>query len=165
MERSERGLFAPSQCMYVTVAQTGQSRLPPGRKTASLNFYICVSVSSLTTWALLSGCSSRRRGRASCCGRRTGSIFLLISATVSAFAFLSLVVLLVGHCTGFGCQCYFRPLSTAAVNAAVWHFCGLHFCSGACFVCSVFLFVLLFLGSSWTTGRILCSSDSSSYKE
>lgn len=100
-----------------------------------------MSVSSLTTRALGSGCSGRRRRRASCC-RRADSIFLLISAAVRAFAFLSLVVLLVGHGTGFGCQCCFRPLSTAAVNA-VGHFCGLHFCSASSFFCSAFLWVVV----------------------
>lgn len=56
-------------------------------------------------------------------------------------------------------KCNFRPLSATAVNA-VWHFCGLHFCS------SVLVFMLLLLlASSWTTGPLLlCSFDSSTCK-
>lgn len=96
--------FAPLQWTYVTVVQTDRQGFPPGRKAASPNFTTSASVSSLTTWALAPGCS--RRGRASCYGR-TGSIFLLISATVRAFAFLSLAALLVGHFTGFECQVLF----------------------------------------------------------
>lgn len=127
MERGGGGTVAfcgvLSACKWQSHRQDRQSF--PRQERQHHQTSTSASVSSLTTRALVSGCSSSR-GRASCCGR-TGSIFLLISATVSAFAFLSLVVLLVGHCTGFGCQCYCRPLSAAAVNA-VGHFCGLHVC-------------------------------------
>lgn len=139
------GPFPFPACTY-TVVHT--ARASPVMKVASSNLSELVPhLLSLTAQALVPGSSGR--ARASSCGR-AGSIFLLISATVGAFALLSLVVLLVGHFTLFGRR-YIRPLSTASVSA-VWHFCGLHFCSGpwSCVSGRAFSFLLLLLVSSWT---------------
>lgn len=70
--------------------------------------------------ALRPGCCG---GRASRCGRRTRSIFLLVPAAVRAFALLPFAVLLVGHLTRIG-----RP------SASIWTCI-----SGSCQRCLAFL--------------------------
>lgn len=138
MEVSFRGIR--NVAVHACHSYTDKTGLPlTGRKHHQTSTSVS-AVSSLTAGALVSGCS--RRGRASCWGR-TGSIFLLISATVSAFAFLSLVALLVGHFTRFGCQ----VLISTSINGCCDHrrltFLWTPFLQ--CF--AVFLFVLLLRGS------------------
>lgn len=182
LKRTRGGVIGGDQrrSARMSCSRTNTVELPVAGKRQPRHQTSSLFASFLTTWALVSGSSScgrccrRRRhhccGRASCCGS-TGSIFLLISAAVGAFAFLPLVVLLVGHFkTDSECQCLFSTsnssvclcccqhwqiiLWTPFVSYLLWLFwvALLFFFRFSQFFCCCFFFF------SWTAGCFRCAA-------